>query len=111
MEEDMIQLRLGQATLISKLAALEATQAADRTQTVLNHTQNRTSIHKIVNDMQTLTNNLYILGNKIDNYLLVQETISAQKAKAWWKQPLGTATIVAVVTVGWTALQHIWGWK
>ena len=111
MEEDMIQLRLGQERLAGEIATLTRAQEVDRKQTATNHVQNRDSIHKLFNDLQTMTNTIYLLGNKIDNYLLVQQTIATQKEKAWWKQPLGTAMIVAVVTVGWTALQHIWGWK
>lgn len=61
--------------------------------------------------MQTMTETIWLIGGKIDDYLLVQKTKDDEKAKAWWKQPLGTAVIVAAITVAWTAIQHGMGWR
>lgn len=106
----MIQLRLGQASLASQVAALKQEQGADREITRANHKQNRDSIHKIVDGMETMQLQVSEVATKIDNYLLVQQTIAEQVAKAWWKQPVGTALIVAIITIGWAAVQHGLGW-
>ena len=111
MEEDMIQLRLGQQAMTVELAGLKRTQDEDRKTTQANHKENRDSIHHIREDMQEMADNVGKVASKIDDYLLVQETLTQQAAKAWWKQPLGTAVIVAVISVAIAALEHVMGWK
>ena len=71
-----------------------------------NHVQNRTSIHEIREAQQVQADTVNLIGGKIDDYLLVQRTLEEQRAKAWWKQPLGTAFIVAAITVAWAVIQH-----
>jgi len=107
----MIQLRLGQERLQNELASVKRDQIADRETTKANHKQNRDSIHAIVNSMESMQLQVSEVSTKIDNYLLVQSTIAAQLSAAWWKQPLGTAIIVGIITIGWSVWQHAKGWK
>lgn len=107
----MIQLRLGQQSMASEIAVIKRTQDEDRKTTLANHAENRTSIHKIREDMQAMADNVGVVTSKIDDYLLVQQTLEIQRSKAWWKQPLGTAIIVAAITVAWAVIQHGMGWK
>lgn len=106
----MIQLRLGQASLAAEMASVKRDQAADREITKANHKQNRDSIHTIIEGMETMQLQVSEVASKIDDYLLVQATIAQQLAKAWWKQPLGTAVIVAVITIVWASIEHGMGW-
>ena len=106
----MIQLRLGQQALVADIKSLRSEREADRTLMVQNHAANRESIHKLRNDLQTVAETVGDVSKKIDDYLLVQTDRDLQSAKAWWKQPLGTALIVTAITVGWAIVEHGIGW-
>lgn len=105
MDEDMIQLRLDVQKLFGEMRSLRETRNGDRSKMDSNHVSNRTSIHDIRDEMQTLNDTVTVVTGELHDYLLVQATRDEVRDKAWWKAPLGVAIIVLVVTIGWSVVQ------
>lgn len=101
MDEDMIQLRLGLQQLSGEIVALKAARENDTRQMSANHNQNRSSVHDLRDDVQTLSDSVTKVTGELHDYLLVQKDRDEQRDKAWWKAPLGTALIVLVITIAW----------
>jgi hypothetical protein len=106
----MIQLRLSVQAVSSDVRTLRTDHEEARRVMATNHAQNRTSIHDLKDDLQTMADNVSHVSAKIDNYLLVQKTREEDSDKAWWKQPLGTAVIVSVISAILAFTEHQLGW-
>ena len=102
MDEDVIQLRLSVQRIEGELSALTQTQKT-------NHLQNRGDIEGMQTSMDKMAESITAVTTQVGNYLLVQADREAQRAKAWWKAPLGTAIIVLMLTIGWDAMSSILG--
>jgi hypothetical protein len=101
-DEDVIQLRLSVQRIEGELTALTQTQKN-------NHLQNRGDIEGMQTSMEQMTASITAVAKQVSDYLLVQADREAQRAKAWWKAPLGTAIIVLMLTIGWDAMSSILG--